>query len=157
MSEKKFFIICLFVTATLVFAFLPLFLRDISTYPISPRKLDENMANRQVVSFADIQGSRVYIVYEDGKHLAYTYEVSFFTNRFRFLWNQNLGDSNRMSLLGRTGRFEVNVSDGLYFEYTRVPVYPGILGGRLFLLNILSFLVLGWGFTYLMNKTFLMD
>ena len=78
-------------------------------YPISSQNVDEKMGGKDIVSLTDVQGSRVYVVYENEVYIAYIYSISYIGNRFRHLGAFRLDEINNFPLIlgGRWGDFQI--------------------------------------------------
>jgi len=62
MGKKRLLSLCISFGAVLLF-FSALYLAvDFRDYPLSETNVDSKIATKEVVTFADIQGSRVYVV-----------------------------------------------------------------------------------------------
>ena len=153
MNVKRFaFSICLSTLMTLIFALFLFFLPDLFNYPLSQQAVVDRMNEKHVVDFINLQGSRVYIVYENGEYLVHAFEVGMLTNRFRFLWSFNVNEVNDAYILGRWRHFHIYFDDST-IEYN---VYRGntvAMRQRIYPVVILSLLVFAVTSTFLVYRT----
>ncbi|MCL2592716.1 MAG: hypothetical protein FWD82_05050 [Defluviitaleaceae bacterium] len=109
-----------------VFNFLIAISVDIFRYSLTARSVDLKMSEMEVVSFADVQGSRVYVVVKRDSYKAYIYETSIILpNRFnlmaefeprKFLFDDGVYRNSTTLVFGRWERFWIEI-DGLDIIY----------------------------------------
>ena len=98
---------CIGMMLAILFILLVLFLSDLYNYPLTQHDVANIMEERMVINFTDIQGSKIYIIYENGEHLVYAFEVGMLSNRLRALWSFNLNEINNAYILGRWRHFHI--------------------------------------------------
>jgi len=64
--------------AILISAYL---LIDFTHYPLTGNNVASKMNERNVIAFKDIQGSRVYVAYEDNAYYVYMFGTGLLTGR----------------------------------------------------------------------------
>jgi len=106
--------ICISVSIFLPFIVFVNLYSDAQQFPLTAQDVDIEMASRNVISFVEIQDSRVYVVYENGYYINYLYRISPFSNRFinfaRFI-------SRAGTIPGRWNNFRVYFN-GAHIEYS---------------------------------------
>ena len=149
--------ICIGIMLAILFILLVLFLTDLYNYPLTQHDVANIMEERLVVNFTNIQGSKIYIVQENGENLVYAFEVGVLSNRFRVLWSFNLNELNNAYILGRWRHFHIYISSDSTIEYHEYRGSTNAMGRRIYPVSILSFLTFPVIITFLVHKTFLYD
>jgi len=98
---------------------LIVFIADLIRHPLSARSIEQEMYNKNIISFIDIHGSRAYVVYEDGNYVTYLYRIATLVNMFRFQGRVELdrnAPQRSTAIWGRWAYFVV-VFEGLNVSY----------------------------------------
>jgi len=90
------------------------FVRDfVQGHGMTVQEVEVKMRERNVVNFADVQGSRVYIVDENKRYVHYVFSIGMVNSRYRFMWRTE----DEVSIFpGRWSNFRVQVR-GLDITY----------------------------------------
>ena len=125
--------VCLFIVTFFLYAYLVLTFFDLFDYPISRQNLDNMMGEKYVINSADIQSSRVYIVFEDDAYQIYAFQVGNVTNRFQllFVFSYDSLELNCFRILGRWRRFFVCITDDKLITYQIVQGHTRLMERRI--------------------------
>jgi len=94
---------------------------DITRYPFTGSNIDSKMSNVNVVNFETVQGSRIYVTYEDGSYNVFVFGVGLFGRRYRQMFTLNIENEFAHAIvLGRTRNFSVFITgDEINYEIYR--------------------------------------
>ena len=95
------------------------YLNDIRNFPLTEDYISIKMSESNIISFANVQGSRVYVASTQDGLVAFMFEVASFTQRFRFLWEMNIREIDRAIILGRYQHFQVFITASGDIEYNQ--------------------------------------
>ena len=113
---------------------------DCRNYSLRKEDISYKLAEVNVVSFANVQGSRLYVVNTQYGLVAFMYEIASFANRYRFLWEMNIHEVDHAIILGRRQHFQVFISRAGTIEYNRFTGNTRNMNNRPYLHAIVSFL-----------------
>jgi virulence-associated protein VapD len=143
MLKKTLVSSCIGVALALTLVLLGLMFADYRNYPLTAEDITSEMAERDIVAFADIQGSRVYVTNEQEDYVAHMFEIASLTGRFRFLQQLNINEINRAIVLGQWHHHQVEISDDGGIAYYRFIGSTRIMNQRPYTTAIVVFIWLG--------------